>query len=74
MSRHARQMSIRESDKQALFTHALGNRYGNYQITGARTRARQQRTIVITRTIICRAAVRARARSLGKLTVSANSH
>ena len=32
MSRHAGQMSITESSKQALFTRALDDRYGNYRI------------------------------------------
>ena len=32
MSRHARQMSITESSKQALFTRALDDRYSNYRI------------------------------------------
>lgn len=32
MSRHARQMNITESSKQALFTRTLDDRYGNYRI------------------------------------------
>lgn len=57
MSRHARQMDITESSKQALFTRALDNRYGNYRINciyaHARDGAGRHRTIVIIRTIIC---------------------
>lgn len=48
MSRHARQMSITESSKQALFTRALGDRYANYQIncTYARERHNAERLLL----------------------------
>lgn len=40
MSRHARQMSIAESGKQALFTRAPADRYGNYRINRTYVRIR----------------------------------
>lgn len=40
MSRHARQMNITESSKQALFTRVLDDRYGNYRINCTYAHAR----------------------------------
>lgn len=41
MSRHARQMSITESSKQALFTRVLDDGYGNYRINCIYAHARE---------------------------------
>jgi len=58
MSRHARQTSIIESSKQALFTRALDDRYGNYRINCIYAHARDEhgteRLLLYVLSIICR--------------------